>query len=189
MSTVGHRPNQRVIGDHHVKWWSSRHCPFENGSYKHAGRVRMNFRILKAGAEVNHTTFILLPAIARNRGQMLDIHLDTMATYGKGIPLSFFGDVRWDNPAAWRMRQIVVRLAVGKHPRSASAIRCGPWVGWARRSAMTAAPQAAEVGRELPQVGGVAASASGGPDLEQLAKQVYDVLKRRLQSDRRRGGL
>ncbi len=54
-------------------------------------------------------------------------------------------------------------------------------------SSASSAPQAAEVGRELPAA--PSAAAGGSSDLEQLAKQVYDVLKRRLQSDRRRGGL
>ena len=53
-------------------------------------------------------------------------------------------------------------------------------------SSTSSVAQAAEIGRELPAE---ASGAAAAPDLEQLAKQVYDVLKRRLQSDRRRGGL
>ena len=53
-------------------------------------------------------------------------------------------------------------------------------------NAASSAAQAAEIGRELPAD---SAGATAAPDLEQLAKQVYDVLKRRLQSDRRRSGV
>ena len=140
--------------------------------------------------------------IARTESLSADPTINTAAPSWNGLPAP------WERLPSFESRSndegVVSLIGAGLSPQGwgGSATTTNP-VGYASSvssssaassassgsSAMTAAPQAAEVGRELPQVGGVAASASGGPDLEQLAKQVYDVLKRRLQSDRRRGGL
>ena len=140
--------------------------------------------------------------IARTESLSADPTINTAAPSWNGLPAP------WERLPSFETRSndegVVSLIGAGLSPQGwgGSATTTNP-VGYASSvssssavssvssgsSAMTAAPQAAEVGRELPQVGGVAASASGGPDLEQLAKQVYDVLKRRLQSDRRRGGL
>jgi hypothetical protein len=49
------------------------------------------------------------------------------------------------------------------------------------------AEQGGSAGEEPPQAGGPPQAGAAGPDMETLARQVYDVLKRRLAAERRRG--
>jgi hypothetical protein len=47
-------------------------------------------------------------------------------------------------------------------------------------------PEAPRPAEGQPPGGSESGAPGGGPDLDQLARQVYDVLKRRLASERRR---
>ena len=100
---------------------------------------------------------------------------------GAGLSSQGWGAGATTNPSVYGSS-----VSSGDSSASSSSVS-GSVSSAAPSNASSSAAQTAEVGRELPEAGG--AAAGGGQDLEQLAKQVYDVLKRRLQSDRRRGGL
>ena len=100
---------------------------------------------------------------------------------GAGLsPQGWGGSATTTNPAGYG------GSVSSSNPSASNSVATNAGSSASSSSSANSAAQAAEVGRELPEAAGAAA---GGQDLEQLAKQVYDVLKRRLQSDRRRGGL